>query len=193
MLITVLDTETTGLDPKQHEIIQFAAVRVYLKDDGSINITDKIDIKIKPKDILLASPHALKINGYTEAAWIGALEIDKHLSTIENFISTSDFLLGQNLIFDMRFLAKAFANANKKINFGRYADTRQMANKLVAKGILKNASMDRLCEHYDIKFHGRAHTALTDCQRTINVWLKLLEETEMDFFTFEEPYDKNRK
>ena len=77
-----------------------------------------------------------------------------------------------------------------KINFPHYADTRHMASKLVNRGLLKNASMDRLCEHYNIKFSGRAHTALADCQRTISVWLKLLEETEMDFFSYEHPYDK---
>lgn len=190
MLITVLDTETTGLDPKQHEIIQFAAVRLFLKEDGSVNITDKIDIKIAPRNIGLASPHALRVNGYTENAWVGSLPMDKHLDVIQNFISGVDFLLGQNLIFDMRFLERAFANSNRKINFGRYADTRQMASKLVKRGLLKNASMDRLCEHYNIKFSGRAHTALADCQRTISVWLKLLEETDMDFFSYEEPYDK---
>ncbi len=192
MIITVLDTETTGLDPKIHEVIQFAAVRLFLRDDGSINIFDKLDIKIAPRNIGLASPQALKVNGYTESSWIGTLPIDKHLPSISNFILNCDFLLGQNLIFDLKFLQKEFHNNKVTIKFPKYADTRQMASKLVKKGILKNASMDRLCEHYEIKFSGRAHTALTDCQRTISVWLKLLEETDMEFFSFDAPYERHK-
>ena len=69
-----------------------------------------------------------------------------------------------------------------------------MASKLVKEGKLKTASMDGLVQHYGIKFSGRAHTALADCHRTLNVWQRLLKETDMDFFTYKEPYDpfKNR-
>jgi DNA polymerase III epsilon subunit-like protein len=194
MLITVLDTETTGLDYKQHEIIQFAAVRFFLNEDTTINIVDKVDLKVKPKNIELASYQALKINGYTEQTWIGSLPMECHLNVIEQFIANSDLLLGQNLIFDLRFIQRAFtANQKALPKFPRYIDTRQMANNLVQKGILKNASMDRLCEHYQVKVYGRSHTALTDCHRTLSVWMKLSKETDMDFFTFEEPYEKNKK
>lgn len=194
MIVTALDTETTGLDYKQHEIIQFAAIRFNLDDAGNINILDKLDLKVKPQNIELASQQALKINGYTEDAWRGALSIDSHLNVIESFLAYSDFLLGQNLIFDLRFIYKAFAAKERaSLKFPRYIDTRQMANILVKRGILKNASMDRLCEHYQVKVNGRAHTAIVDCHRTINVWLKLAKEVEPDFYTFEEPYDGNRR
>lgn len=194
MLVTVLDTETTGLDPKQHEIIQFAAVRFSLKENSDIVVLDKIDLKIKPKNILLASPQALKVNGYTTESWEDTLPIENHLSCIENFTTGCDFLLGQNLIFDLRFLAKTFLAASRQVpKFPRYADTKHMAAKLVKSGKLRSASMDNLVEHYNIKFKGRAHTALTDCHRTLNVWLKLLKETDMDFFSYEEPYDPYRK
>lgn len=195
MVITVLDTETTGLDLNIHEIIQFAAVRFFLKDDGDILILDKVDIKSFPKNLAAASPQALKVNGFTEAAWAGALPIEHHLGSISDFVSNSDFLLGQNLIFDLRFISKSFTENNRALpNFPHYADTKHMASKLVKEGKLKTASMDGLVEHYGIKFSGRAHTALADCHRTLNVWQRLLKETDMDFFTFGNPYDpfKNR-
>jgi DNA polymerase III epsilon subunit-like protein len=191
MLVTVLDTETTGLDPKVHEIIQFAAVRFSLKDDSSICILDKLDIKIKPKNLAAASPQALKVNGFTPEAWEDSLEIEHHLPAIESFITNSSFLLGQNLIFDLRFISLAFKE--KKITFPHYADTKHMASKLVSKGLLKSAAMDKLCEHYQIKFQGRAHTALVDCQRTLNVWLRLIKETDVDFFSYEAPFDPYNK
>lgn len=190
MLVTVLDTETTGLDYKQHEIIQFAAVRFSLKENSDLVVLDKIDIKIKPKNILLASPQALKVNGYTPEAWEDTLPIENHLSCIESFTTGCDFLLGQNLIFDLRFIAKSFLAASRQLpNFPRYADTKHMASNLVKIGKLKSAGMDKLVEHYGIKFKGRAHTALADCHRTISVWSNLIKETDMDFFSYEEPYD----
>jgi DNA polymerase III epsilon subunit-like protein len=195
MVITVLDTETTGLDLSIHEILQFAAVRFFLKEDGDILILDKVDIKISPKNLAAASPQALKVNGFTEAAWSGALPIEHHLGSISDFVSNSDFLLGQNLIFDLRFIEKAFVDNSRPLpKFPHYADTKHMASKLVKEGKLKTASMDGLVQHYGIKFSGRAHTALADCHRTLNVWQRLLKETDMDFFTYKEPYDpfKNR-
>ena len=194
MLVTVLDTETTGLDTKIHEIIQFAAVRFLLKDDATVSILDKVDLKIKPKNLAAASPQALKVNGFSPEAWDGSLPISCHLGVIADFVSNSDFLLGQNLIFDLRFISKAFLEEDAKLpQFPHYADTKHMASGLVKEGKLKSASMDKLVEHYNIKFSGRAHTALTDCHRTLNVWLRLLKEAEMDFFTYDNPYDSFAK
>lgn len=197
MIITAVDTETTGLDFRQHEIIQFAAIRFFIdheKENPELNIIDKLDLKFDPKNIGLASPHALKINGYNATSWRGALPIEKHLNSMLSFISSCDFLLGQNLIFDLRFLQRAIVNdARPLFVFPKYCDTKYMADNLVKKGSLKSSSMDRLCEHYEVKTLGRAHTALADCHRTISVWLKLLEETEIEFFSYEEPYEGTRK
>lgn len=197
MIITAIDTETTGLDYRQHEMLQFAAVRFFLddsKDDLEINIIDKIELKIKPKNIELASHYALKVNGYSANDWRGSFPIEKHLDVMINFMSDCDFLLGQNLIFDLRFIQKAIVYSDKPMfTFPKYCDTRYMADSLVKKGILKNSSMDKLCEHYEIKTSGRAHTALVDCNRTIGVWLKLMEQAEIEFFTYEEPYEGMKK
>ena len=67
-----------------------------------------------------------------------------------------------------------------------------MADVLRHAGKIKRSSMDYLCEHYDIKFSGRAHTALVDCERTMKVWDKLVEECEdYDFYSYSDPYEVN--
>ena len=69
-----------------------------------------------------------------------------------------------------------------------------MADKLRQLGIIKKSGMDYLCEHFNIEFDGKAHTALTDCERTMKAFDVLLEyEPDYNLFTFDEPYDPWRR
>ena len=185
-----MDTETTGLDIIRHEIIEIAFVNIIL-EDKKIEIKKQIGLKIAPQNIELADDRALKINGYQEKNWIHAKTIDHYLPKFHKIIEGCDALLGQNLIFDLRFLKKSFEQHLHPVpKFPKYIDTKRMGSKLVKEGKLKSASMDSMCEHFAITFSGRAHTALADCQRTISVFQKLLEnENKVDFFSFKEPYD----
>ena len=102
-------------------------------------------------------------------------------------IKESDLLLGQNLIFDLRFLQKA---SMTEIDFPPYIDTKAMADFLVRKNWLRRSKMDYLVEHYNVEVKGRAHTALVDCYRTYEVFKKLLSDIgDYDLYTFEKPYN----
>ena len=70
----------------------------------------------------------------------------------------------------------------------------------MAKALLGNnswkTSLDNLCESYQIDFEGRAHTAIVDCERTMSIWLKLVDDAKTDgrmglirLYTSEKPYD----
>lgn len=189
-MITVLDTETTGLNPNLHEIIEFAALMYEPKEDGSYDLKRKVKFKVKPKNLHLAEETALKINGYTKEKWSKAKYIDNHLSTIKEIIETSDTLLGQNLIFDLRFITAHFIHSGNQLpKFPKYIDTKHMASNLVKEGKLKRTSMDYMCEHFKVKFNGRAHTALVDCERTFLVWQHLSKFTSAEEFCFDIPYE----
>ena len=189
-MITILDTETTGLNPREHEIIEFAAISFEEKNDGSYEIVNKTKFKIKPQHIEKAQPTALEINGYEEKKWSKAKLFIEHTEKIKEIIESSDMLLGQNLIFDIRFIISEFKRCGlEPPKFPEYIDTKDMAGVLVKEGKIKRASMDFLCEHFQIKVSGRAHTALVDCERTFLVWQKLLKFTDNKIFTYENPYD----
>jgi DNA polymerase-3 subunit epsilon len=189
-LITILDTETTGLDPKEHEVIDFAAISFEEKGDGSYEIIKKIKFKIKPKHIEKAQSAALKINGYEASKWSKAKLFEEHASSIKEVIEKSEMLLGQNLIFDIRFLISEFKRCNlEPPKFPEYIDTKEMAGGLVKEGKIKRSSMDYLCEHFNITVSGRTHTALVDCERTFLVWQKLLKFTDSKTFTYTDPYE----
>ena len=130
MIITVFDTETSGLDNTRHEILEVALVSYVLSNDGEFFHLKELNEKIKPHRIHLAHPKALSINGYTEKAWQDAKDMSKVLPKIKEMIKESDLLLGQNLIFDLRFLQKASLT---EIDYPPYIDTKAMADFLVSR------------------------------------------------------------
>lgn len=191
MRITVLDTETTGLDHKIHELIQLALIEMELLENGELKILKEHEYKIAPKRLEIASKEALLINGYTEERWANALpNIFSIVPELDNIWTTSDLLLGQNLIFDLRYITKAYHQLGlMRPVYPKYIDTKHMASLLVKEGILKSSSMDPMCEFFKIKFKGNAHDALVDCHRTIDVWQRLQKYTDEQYFTFKDPYD----
>ncbi len=189
MIITFLDTETTGLDLFRHEVIDIAALQ--LRWNGS-NFTEisRFESKIKPDAIENASEVALKINGYTNRKWKEAPHSSTFLPVIRAYVNTSEAVAGQNLVFDYRFINKMFdANEQERPKWPQYIDTKWMADQLVHDKKLKRSSLDFLCEHYNIPVVGRAHTAMTDVLRTFELFKTLLKDCEVSYLSFEKPFD----
>ena len=189
MILTVIDTETTGLDLLNHEIIEIGIVQARVDPTRIIRLK-RWEAKIKPRYIERASPVALKINGYSEHKWQDAISQEEAIGFIRGFVWTSELLLGQNLIFDLRFINKMFNDHGEDLlKYPVYHDTKMMAEQLVLNGKLKRSSLDYLCEHYNIHNRGRPHTALADADRTLDVYKKLLKETTAVQLSSNNPYD----
>jgi len=196
MILTVFDTETSGLNPDKHEILEAALLVLVLDRDGNHYILKEKEYKIKPERLHLASTKALEINGYNDEDWVDAKSFSEVVEEMRPIIEESDVFLGQNLIFDMRFMDENCKRHNIKCpEFPAYIDTKQMADKLVSAEWLKRSGMDYLVEHYNVEVRGRAHTALVDCWRTFKVWENLLKDSgeEYELYTFDEPYDSYRR
>ena len=195
MKILVLDTETTGLDLTKHEIIQIGFLLIDMASDNTYKILSESEIKTRPLHLETAEPTALAINGFSAYEWKDSKPINIYFEEICHKIENADVLLGQNLIFDLRFIKQAFENFDiTPPKFPPYMDTKWMATQLLNEGKLKSTSMDKMCKHFNIKFEGKAHTALVDCKRTLSVWEKLTDEVEdIPAFTFGKPYDPHRK
>ena len=194
MLITAIDTETTGLDLKKHEIIQIGIIEYNILDNGDLKCLQKQEFKIKPSNILTASTEALKINGYNQNDWKYSVSFSKCFHILNKIFSDSDCLIGQNLIFDLRFISKQYWKYGLLLpKIPKYIDTKYMGQQLVNEGKMNSCSMDNMCKHFNIKYSGRAHTALTDCERTVIVWEQLMKYTDNKYFTFEDPYDAFKK
>ena len=191
MKIVVLDTETTGLDLTIHEIIQIGFIVLEVDESNKYKILTEKEIKIRPEHLESASMEALKINGFTVYEWKDSLPFQEYAIYIKEMIEHADLLLGQNLLFDLKFIKQSYSNLNLEVpKFPPYIDTKNMAEPLVKQKILESTSMDKMAKHYKISFTGRAHTALADCERTLKIWEKLLEHNDSpNIFTFEKPYD----
>ena len=191
MILTVIDTETTGLEPETQEIIEVAFISYVISAEGDRYITKKYEAKIKPEALHLASEKALEVNGYSDEEWAGAPDAAQVLPTVCEAISKSNILLGQNLIFDLRFIESICKRNNLDMpEPPPYIDTKAMADVLRKNNIIKSSGMDYLCEHYQIQFSGRAHTALADCERTMMAWDALRNDVQdYDLYTFDSPYE----
>lgn len=190
MKILVIDTETTGLDITKHEIIQLGYILIESVNDKFV-LLDKAEINIRPEHIEYSDKKSLQINGYNEQDWSSSVSFEHHAEKIRSVIQSADTLLGQNLIFDLRFIKQSFINHNLiPPNFPKYVDTKSMATVLVKEDKIKTTSLSNLCKFYEVSSAGRSHTALTDCERTFVVWTKLSERfKEPKFYTFGESYD----
>lgn len=190
MIITFVDTETTGLDLMQHEVIEIGMLRVHVDKGWNHSKMECFEAKIKPKYIKRASPQALKVNGYTAEKWKKALKPSDILPTVKDWIENSDHVAGQNLIFDYNFINQLFDRENMdRPIYPKYFDTKKMAEVLVREGSVKRTSLDYLCENFNIRTTGRAHTALADVLRTFELFKKLSETVKPELLSFKKPYE----
>ena len=195
MILTVIDTETTGLDSDIHEIIQIAAISYVVSGDGERFVLKSYEEKINPKQLHTASEKALQINGFTIQDWAGSPEAENVLPNVIEMIEKSDILIGQNLIFDLRFISEICHRNNiEPPNYPPYIDTKSIADRLVRANWLQRSGMDYLVEHYSVKVSGRAHTALVDCERTMLVFDELMRDVneEYELYTYSNPYNRRK-
>ena len=177
--LAFVDTETTGLSPEKHEIIQIGCVVVEqnLGMDGKqvYTIIDEFELKLKPEHIETAEKTALRINGYDEADWALAYTQKEGMQLFSN--KTKDaIMVGHNLPFDYGFIAKAFAvtGVENKMHYHKL-DTISIA---FAKS-KKRDDIDRFSLYSLAKIFGienkNAHTALSDARATFELFKKLME------------------
>ncbi len=76
--LAFIDTETTGLDPNFHEVIEIGCVVADWKPDlfGERTLVESstLDIKIIPEHIERADPKALAVNHYAKRDWSQAIQ-----------------------------------------------------------------------------------------------------------------------
>jgi len=184
--LVFLDTETTGLEPANHEVIEFAAVKM---DPQTFSVIDKIEFKIKPLHIETAQPKALEVNGYTPEKWTDAIDPETAAKRISEFCSES-VIVGHNVSFDTGFLEVLLKQykIEKRIDYHK-VDTCALAyTQLVHLG-LESVSLVNVCKFLGISNEG-AHGAAKDVERTIAVYRKLVRATWWNRWCWKR---KNRK
>lgn len=181
----VIDTESTGLDPVKHDVIEISIVRV--SDD-----TQKT-WHLKPLSIDNIDPSALRVNGYkledlshkTKYGIDTFKDPNKCIVEIENWLSEDNVptekrcIVAQNAAFDkfmLEYLWKK-CNAYDSFPFGRkMLDTMQFEifMDLASEKTSEGYSLNNIIKKYGIK-NEKAHTAAADAKATKEVFIKQIE------------------
>ena len=162
----VLDTETTGLDPRQgHRMIEV----------GCIEILDLLPTGrtfhrlIHPERLI--DPDAIRVHGITDAHVKDAPKFRDITADLMEFIGDAP-VIAHNAAFDRGFMNHEFGLcAHPELPEARWIDTLQLAQKRFPG--MPN-SLDALCRRFKISLVERTlHGALIDARLLAEVYLEL--------------------
>jgi len=189
-IIYSLDTETTGIDPQVHDIIEIS----FIRSNPLSNDHEQKTWFIRPFNENSIDQGALKINGYkyediTHKTQFGRdtfLDPNKVIIDIENWIAEDNMpseqrvLLGQNINFDKNMIEAFWKKCNSKDSFpfGRKALDTMMIEfflDLCKQKLSDSYSLSGLSKKYGIK-NEKAHSAAADTLTTKKVFDSQVEQ-----------------
>jgi DNA polymerase III subunit epsilon len=162
----VLDTETTGLDPRDgHRIVEIACIELvhHIPTGRSFHryVNPERDM---PED-------AFAIHGLTAEFLARQPPFAAVLDELQEFIG-ADPLVIHNAEFDLAFLNAELARLQREPITSGYIDTLAMARRRFPGS---PANLDALCRRFAIDLSGRVeHGAEIDCGLLAAVYLELL-------------------
>ena len=161
---TVIDLETTGLDPLNCEIIELGAARY---ETGKLK--EKISQLVKPSSPI--PEEITRLTGIDNDMVKAAPSIDSVFGDFQKRLENSTWIVGHNISFDLGFLKphqdkKAAAKLAQRV-----LDTGILTRILFPR--LQRYSLGTLIKYFGIVRHN-AHRALDDCLATGQVYLKLI-------------------
>lgn len=188
MKVLWLDCETTGLDPKDNDIITIALM---IEVDGEIK--DTLELKIQPINWDTIQDKALEVNGYTredlktfEDPKIAHKKLVNFLGKYVNRYNRNDKYqpAGYNVGFDIGFLENFFKKVGDQY-FGSWVDYHKLdvatlVQLLALKKVLHLGSyrLASVSDHFNVEID--AHNALSDIQATRELCYKILNKIEYE-------------
>jgi DNA polymerase III subunit alpha, Gram-positive type len=171
--IVFLDVETTGLNPHVHEIIEIGAV---IARPPFEVIEASFSRKVKPENLAVASPEALRVNGYNEDEWRVAVSAKAAFCELFGF-GERKMWAAHNSDFDMRFISAGFHRCGLTqdgLGFYRW-DTMTMAWALLPPGSVANYRLSTIAEYLDIPREAGRHEAVKGAELCMRVYAGLRE------------------
>ena len=162
---TVLDTETTGLEPSAgDEIISIGAVRIA---DGRLLAAEAFEQLVDPRRPLKEA--SIRIHGIQPETLHGQPTIDKVLPELHKFCEGT-VLVAHNAAFDMRFLE--LKQESSGVRFVQpVLDTELLS--VVIYGNSPSHQIEAVASRLGVQVVGR-HTAIGDALTTGEMFLKMI-------------------
>ena len=155
----IVDLETTGLSPKNSEIIEIGAIKVI-----DNKVVDTMDVFVRPSRPL--SWFTTNLTGITNEMVDEGLSAKEALKVFDEF-SFGMRLMAHNAKFDMSFL-----DVYMKKELGKGVRMDSMDTLLLSRAIVKdvpNYKLETLANRFNIDYSG-AHRSLRDCEITLDVY-----------------------
>ena len=187
MKLLYFDTETTGLLPDEHSIIEIAGL---VEIDG--RVVEEFIFPVKPFRMDNISEDALRVHGVSREMLSSGYEpplIHEKLTKIfgkyiNKFNKDDKFTaVGYNVEFDMKFLHSFFSNCGDKYCGSwvtwNYLCIFNMIKWFIANGslALPNYKLATVCEHYGISLPN-AHSAMDDIKATRELFYVVLAQLQ---------------
>lgn len=159
----ILDTETTGLEPKDCEIIEIAAMKVDNKE-----IKDIFNQLIKPRQRI--SQEITNLTGITNEIVESAPALEDITAKFLKFIENS-ILVIHNAEFDLAFIDhKIFAPRKRQLK-NKVVCTLKLSRFLLPA--LSSHKLSNLARHFSVKADN-SHRALGDVETTYQIFFKMI-------------------
>lgn len=161
----VIDIETSGLRPEEHEIIELGAVRVM-----EHRIVEKLSLLVKPQAPI--SPEIQKVTGITNEI-LDKEGVPLSLAMKQFLKFLRDYpVVSHNIEFDFRFLHKACTGCDLPLVGNQKIDTLVLSRKKLKQA--KSYKLGVLAEHFAIDTK-EIHRSLADCEITHEIYEKLIK------------------
>jgi DNA polymerase III subunit epsilon len=181
---TVIDTETTGLDPLSDEIISIGAVRIV---NGRLLKNEIFNVLVDPQREVPET--SIQIHGIRPEMLQGQPTIDKALPLLYQFAGNT-VLVGHNMAYDMRmFQVKEYISS---VRF-----TQPVLDTMFLSAVIhpshRRHSLEAISERLGISITGR-HTALGDALAAAEILLKCIPIlARNDILTLNDALQASRK
>ena len=168
----VFDTETTGLNPKDDEILSIGAVKI---KGNKIITSETFEVYVKNSKEINAK--SIEIHGIRECDLKNATDVEKAIEDFLHFIGSRP-LIGYYLEFDVAMINKyikpmfGITLPNKMIEVSEIYFEKEIT--LIPQGNI-DLRFDTILKNYDIPNMG-VHNAVNDAIMTAMIYLKLTKE-----------------
>lgn len=151
----VLDIESTGVDPKRDDIIEFSAVKLNAQGE----IVDTLDTLVSTQ-LLPLRPLVTALTGIKDEDLDGQPALAEVLPSIESFCGDLP-IIGHNISFDVEFLHAKGLNLK-----GDLLDTLELAQTVLPKQ--PSYSLEGLSWRFNLP-HQPSHRAMADVLATVDL------------------------
>lgn len=188
MKLLFLDTETTGVEPDKHGVVQIAGI---VEINGEVK--EEFNFLCKPFAHQTYSPKAFEMNGRTWEEVQGFADprevygkltgvLSKYVDRYSKNSASRFKIAGQNIQFDYGMMEAWFKNCGDNYWYSfvdrRGVDLMICTSMLSAAGRMPipDFKLATICRHLGVQFEGSgAHDALSDIRATRKVWNTYLE------------------